>query len=126
MQIFSNPLRNKQLDQDFHMTKDFAKSIFTFSYRNSWLYGDGGVVVPFNLLFWNLVSTVDVKREYIGPVAVTSMYVHVVYMYLPYVLYVLCVIALFYRYAQFQKHYTLDQVKSSKMIHFPLTKLQCS
>lgn len=29
-------------------------------------------------------------------------------------------------YAQFQKHYTLDEIKASRMIHDPLTKLQCS
>jgi Acetyl-CoA acetyltransferase len=29
-------------------------------------------------------------------------------------------------YAQFQDEYTLDEIKSSKMIHEPLTKLQCS
>jgi acetyl-CoA acetyltransferase len=29
-------------------------------------------------------------------------------------------------YAQFQTEYTLDEVKSAKMIHDPLTKLQCS
>ena len=29
-------------------------------------------------------------------------------------------------YAQFQDEYTLDQIKASPMIHFPLTKLQCS
>jgi acetyl-CoA acyltransferase len=29
-------------------------------------------------------------------------------------------------YAQFQDEYTLDEIKSAKMIHDPLTKLQCS
>jgi acetyl-CoA acyltransferase len=29
-------------------------------------------------------------------------------------------------YAQFQTEYTLDEIKSAKMIHDPLTKLQCS
>src|SRR3954449_4457901 len=29
-------------------------------------------------------------------------------------------------YAQFQTEYTLDEIKSAKMIHEPLTKLQCS
>src|SRR5436309_619493 len=29
-------------------------------------------------------------------------------------------------YAQFQDEYTLDDIKSAKMIHAPLTKLQCS
>jgi sterol carrier protein 2 len=29
-------------------------------------------------------------------------------------------------YAQFQTEYTLDEIKSAKMIHAPLTKLQCS
>ncbi|PPJ60596.1 hypothetical protein CBER1_11859 [Cercospora berteroae] len=29
-------------------------------------------------------------------------------------------------YAQFRQEYTLDEIKNSTMIHFPLTKLQCS
>ena len=29
-------------------------------------------------------------------------------------------------YAQFQDEYTLDQIKEARMIHEPLTKLQCS
>ncbi|XP_067937880.1 sterol carrier protein 2-like [Watersipora subatra] len=29
-------------------------------------------------------------------------------------------------YAQFQRHYTIDEIKASRMIHDPLTKLQCS
>lgn len=29
-------------------------------------------------------------------------------------------------YAQFQQEYTLDEIKKSTMIHFPVTKLQCS
>jgi sterol carrier protein 2 len=29
-------------------------------------------------------------------------------------------------YAQFQQNYTLEQIEKSTMIHFPLTKLQCS
>src|SRR5213596_515178 len=29
-------------------------------------------------------------------------------------------------YAQFQDEYTIDEIKAAKMIHEPLTKLQCS